>query len=65
MPPVLYVLLFFNILFNFGGFEGRETWCTAIPSACYMARPSLQQQEWGRENEFGEVIVATTLVDMY
>ena len=26
MQPVMYVLLFFNILFNFGGVEGRDAW---------------------------------------
>lgn len=25
--PVLYVLLFFNILFNFWGVQGRKAWC--------------------------------------
>lgn len=40
------VLFFINILFfNFGGVEGREAWCSAIPSACHMARPVLQQHE--------------------
>lgn len=54
MQPILYVLLLFNILFNFGGVEGREAspGSLAIPSACHMVRPSFQQQEWFREKGF-------------
>lgn len=41
MQPVLYVLLFFNILSNFRGIKGQGkpgTRSSASPSACHMAR---------------------------
>lgn len=62
MQPILYVLLLFNILFNFGGVEGREAspGSLAIPSACHMVRPSFQQQEWFREKVFGGVVGVMT-----
>lgn len=42
----MHALLFHHILFNFGGVAGEETWCSAIPSACRMACPQLEQHEW-------------------
>ena len=58
MQPVLYGLLFFNILSNVGGVEGTSS--LAIPSVRHMVRPSLQQPSWGRERGFGGVMGATT-----
>lgn len=44
---------FSTFSFNLGGVEHREAWCSAIPSACHMARPVLQQHKWCMERDCG------------